>query len=176
MKNAFFLFAFLLAATCSYAQRGDRYNTTKLSLGPALGFATSNPLSDLPGNKGWGIGAGGIIQAEHFFQENFSGVAQAGIICFAGRSSGATTKNKAYTTIPLRVGANGYIGNFHLGAQVGVGINSRNSESVTAFAYSPQIGYNFSRNNVPLDFSVSYDGYAGNGGFSDFLLRLSLIF
>lgn len=175
MKNSILFGCLFFISASTFGQRMDRINTTKFAIGGALGFATSNPLKAQVGNKGWSLGAGGVIQLEHFFQENLSGIAEAGIISFAGRSSGPNTKNKAYTTVPVRFGANGYIGNLHLGAQVGAGFNKRNGESVTAFAYSPQIGYNFTRNNAPLDFTVSYDGYAGHGGFSAFVMRLSLI-
>lgn len=175
MKRLSLVFTLLLITTTLFAQRNDRYGRTKFGIGPAIGVATSNPLKDVPDNKGWGLGAGGMIQVEHFFRHSFSGVVQSGIISFAGRSSGANTKNKAYTTIPVRVGANGYMGNLHLGAQVGIGFNSRSGTAATGFAYSPQIGYNFSRNDLPLDFTLSYDGYAGNKGFSAMMLKLSLI-
>lgn len=176
MKKLILIASLIVISTASFAQRSDRHGRVRFAIGPALGFATSNPLSDVPGNKGWGLGAGGMLQIEHFFRENFSGVVQGGVISFAGRSSGAQTKNKSFTTIPIRAGAHGYLGNLHLGAQVGIGFNSFAGESKTAFAYSPQIGYNFSRSNVPLDFTVSYDGYAGNGGFSAFMMKLSLVF
>lgn len=175
MKRFSLLLCLLVITLAVSAQRSDRYGRTNFGIGPAIGFATSNPLKDLPGNKGWGLGAGGMVQVEHFFRGSFSGVIQSGFISFAGRSAGSNHKNKAYTTVPVRVGANGYLGNLHLGAQIGVGLNSKSGASATSFAYSPQIGYNFSRNDLPLDFTVSYDGYAGNGGFSAILFKLSLI-
>lgn len=175
MKKVIVFAALVLICGSSFGQSADRFNTTKFSIGPTIGFAAHNPLKAVSGNKGWSLGAGGVLQLEHFFQENFSGVAQAGIISFAGRSSGPDTKNKAYTTVPVRFGANGYIGSLHLGALMGIGFNSFNGSSATSFAYSPQIGYNFTRNNAPLDFTISYDGYAGHGGFSAFLAKLALI-
>lgn len=173
MIKSIFLSAFMLFSVSVFAQREGK---TKIGIGPTIGFATSNPLHKLEGNKGWGLGAGGVITVEHFFQRNVSGVAQAGIMGFAGRSSGSSTKNKGYTTIPIRAGANVYTGNLHFGALIGVGLNSFAGTSETSFAYSPQVGYNFSRNDFPLDFTVSYDGYAGNGGFSALMFRLSLFF
>jgi hypothetical protein len=174
MKKLILLMAIVLTtASVAMAQREGK---TKFSIGPEIGLATSNPLSELPGNKGWGLGIGGSIQVEHFFQDKLSGVLYGGVIAFAGRAANSTTKNKGYTTVPIRVGGNAYLGNkFHLGAQIGVGMNSVNGGSATAFAYGPQIGYNFSRNEKPLDLTLKYDGYAGNGGFSDLALRLSLI-
>ncbi len=166
----------IIALTTASVAMAQREGKTKFSIGPEIGLATSNPLNEIPGNKGWGLGIGGSIQVEHFFQEKLSGVLYGGVIAFTGRSANSTTKNKGYTTVPIRVGGNYYLGNkLHLGAQLGVGMNSFNGGSATAFAYCPQIGYNFSRNEKPLDLTLKYDGYAGNGGFSDLALRLSLI-
>ncbi|MEO6706407.1 MAG: outer membrane beta-barrel protein [Ginsengibacter sp.] len=171
-KEILFLVVALSLASLSFAQKNGR---TKFSIGPEIGWATSNPSSD-PENKGWGLGVGGSVQAEHFFQEQLSGAVSFGIVSYAGRSSGPNTKNKAYTAIPVEVGGNYYVGNkLHLGAQIGVGFNSLSGESITTFAYTPQIGYKFSRNEKPLDLTFKYDGYAGKGGFGALGLRLSFI-
>lgn len=159
---------------CSFAT-AQREGRTRFSLGAELGLATSNPLSVQPGNKGWGLGVGASAEAEHFYKQNLSGTAYLGVISYSGRSAGSNTKNKAYTVIPVRVGGNVYAGNLHLGAQIGVGLNSMSGTSATAFAYTPQIGYNFSRNDKPLDLTLKYDGYAGNGNFGALGLRLSII-
>jgi hypothetical protein len=171
-KLLFFTAIGLLFCTIASAQREGR---TRFSLGAELGLATSNPLSVVPGNKGWGLGIGASAEAEHFYKQNLSGTAYVGVISYAGRSAGTNTKNKAYTVIPVRVGGNVYAGNLHLGAQIGVGLNSMSGASATAFAYTPQIGYNFSRNDKPLDLTLKYDGYAGNGNFGALGLRLSII-
>lgn len=172
-KIIFFTLVALSVSNISLAQREGK---TKFSIGPELGYATSNPLDDIPGNKGWGVGFGGSLQVEHFFQEKVSGSLYAGVIAFAGRSASNSAKNKGYTTIPVRAGINYYLGNrIHFGTQFGAGLNSYNGVSTTAFSYSPQIGYNFSRNEKPLDLTLKYDGYAGHGGFSALGLRLSLI-
>lgn len=176
MMNRFLLTTLLVLITSGiFAQRYYREGSTKFSFGPVIGVAASNPLKDLPGNKGWGLGAGGMIQVEHFFRENLSGLGQFGLISFAGRAKDAQSKNKGYNTLPLRFGLNSYAGNFHIGALVGVGLNSFGKSSKTAFAYSPQVGYNFLRNDVPLDLTAAYEGYAGHGGFSAFTLKLSLV-
>lgn len=171
-KKILFLITALSIATISFAQKNGK---TKFSIGPEIGWATSNPSPD-PENKGWGFGVGGSLQIEHFFQEQLSGAVSFGIVSYAGRSSTANTKNKAYTAIPVKVGGNYYVGNkLHLGAQIGVGFNSLSGKSITTFAYTPQIGYNFSRNEKPLDLTFKYDGYAGNGGFGAVGIRLSFI-
>jgi len=161
-------------SSLSMAQRNGE---TRFSIGPELGYAISNPMKVIPENKGWGVGFGVSAQVEHFFQQNFSTLVYAGFMGYNGRSSGASTKNKAYTAIPVRVGANLYAGNnLHIGAQLGVGLNNLGGNSQTAFAYSPEIGYNFrSRNDKPLDLTFKLDGYAGNMNFTALDMRLSLI-
>lgn len=167
----------VIALGMSFTTMAQREGRTRFSIGPELGIATSNPLRAVPQNKGWGLGVGASAEVEHFFRQNLTGVIHIGFVSYAGRSSGSNTNNKAYTAVPITAGGNAFIGrNFHLGAQVGVGLNSVNGGSVTTFAYSPQIGYNFSnRNDKPLDLTVKYDGYAGNGNFSALGIRLSLI-
>ncbi len=171
-KLLFFTAIGLLFCSMASAQREGR---TRFSLGAELGLATSNPLAAQPGNKGWGLGIGASAEAEHFYKQNLSGTAYIGLISYAGRAKTGSSNNKAYTVIPVRVGGNVYAGNLHLGAQIGVGLNSMNGSSATAFAYTPQIGYNFSRNDKPLDLTLKYDGYAGNGNFGALGLRLSII-
>ncbi|MDP4285415.1 MAG: hypothetical protein Q8891_13395 [Bacteroidota bacterium] len=165
------LLAVIILASATFAM-AQRENKTRFSAGPELGIATGMA------GKGWGLGLGLSGDIEHFFQENVSGDFYIGYISFAGKSAGVGIKNKNYTTIPIRVGTRYYVGNnLHFGAQLGVGINRIGGTSTTAFAYSPQIGYNFkSKNDKPLDLTFKYDGYAGNGDFSALGLRLSLIF
>ncbi len=174
MKKYFFLF--VVGVTATTISFGQKYGKTKFSLGPEIGYATSNPFKAFPENKGFGVGIGASAQVEHFFQESLSGVLSFGIISYAGRASGSTDKNKAYTAVPILVGGNAYVGDrFHIGAQIGAGLNSLSGESTTTFAYSPQIGYKFSRNEKPLDLTLKYDGYAAKKSFSAIGLRLSLI-
>lgn len=162
----------VLITTLSMAQREGK---TRFSIGPELGVATSNPLKGIPGNKGWGLGIGASVQLDHFYRENLTGNAYLGFVSYAGRAQSGNAKNKAYSVIPVRVGGEFYPGSFHIGAQIGVGINSMSGAGATAFAYSPQIGFNFSKNDRPVDLTLRYDGYAGNGNFSALNLRLSLI-
>ena len=171
-----YLLLFVMGLTVTTMSFGQKYGKTKFSLGAELGYATSNPFKDIAENKGYGVGLGASAQVEHFFQESLSGVASFGIVSYAGRSSGTETKNKAYTAVPIMAGGNAYVGDrFHIGAQIGVGLNKISGVSATTFAYSPQIGYNFSRNEKPLDLTFKYNGYAGNGNFSAMGLRLSFI-
>lgn len=172
-KITLFITACVFICSLSF---GQKLGKTRVSAGVELGVANSNPLKDIPGNKGYGLGVGVSAQAEHFFKEALSGVASIGLLSYTGRSSGNNQKNKAYTAIPIKVGGNLYAGDkFHVGAQVGVGLNSMGGLSHTTFAYSPQIGYSFSRNDKPLDLTLKYDGYAAENSFSAVGLRLALI-
>ena len=165
-----------IALTTASIAMAQRVGKTRFSIGPEIGIAVSNPLKSIPENKGWGLGIGASAEVEHFFQQNLSGILYIGFLSYAGRSAGSNLKNKAYNVIPIEVGGNLYAGsNLHIGALIGVGINSESGSSITTFAYSPQIGYNFSRNDKPLDLTLKYDGYAGHGNFSALGLRLSLI-
>ena len=174
MKKYFFLLVVGLSATTfSIAQK---FGKTKFSLGPEIGYATTNPYKSFPENKGFGIGVGGSAQVEHFFREALSGIVSAGIISYSGRASGSTDNNKAYLAVPIMVGGNAYVGDrFHVGAQIGAGLNSVSGNSTTTFAYSPQIGYKFSRNEKPLDLTIKYDAYAAKRSFSAVGMRLSFI-
>ena len=174
MKKILLLLAVALTtASIAMAQRNGK---TRFSIGPELGIAASNPLKDVSGNKGWGLGIGASAEVEHFFRENMSGTFHAGFVGYNGRSTGSSTKNKAYTVIPLTIGARAYAGNrLHAGAQFGVGLNNIGGIGQTAFAYSPQVGYNFSKNDKPLDITIKYDGYACHGNFSALGIRLSII-
>lgn len=174
MKKSIFLLCLgVTSVTFSFAQQQGK---TRFSIGPELGIAISNPMKVIPDNKGWGLGLGGSVDVEHFFQQNFGTVLYAGFVGYNGRSTGESSKNKAYTAIPVRLGANYYVRNLHVGAQLGVGFNNLGGISSTAFSYSPQIGYNFkNRNGKPLDLTFKIDGYAGNMNFTAANVRLSLI-
>src|SRR5665647_929674 len=133
------IIVFTLMAICSscmvMAQNEPGF---KFSVGPELSFATgsfSNTHS---------IGFGATIQAEVFLQEHLYGTATTGIIFYNGKSIvGTNTKQKGLAIIPLRVGAKYFLaGGVYGAAQIGLGFFS-NYEKGTAFAYSPQLGYEF---------------------------------
>ena len=91
MKKSILLIAIILtAASAAIAQRQGR---TRFSIGPEIGVAASNPLNNLPGNKGWGLGIGASVQADHFYRENLTGSAYLGVISYAGRAQTSNSKN-----------------------------------------------------------------------------------
>lgn len=156
---------FLLLTTVvifsSLMASAQKNGVTRFSLGPEIGFTTGT-FSNIAG-----LGLGASIQAEHFFQEDVSGTAYFGFIDYFGSSIPNTnTKYKSTLILPLRIGARYYIGDgFHLGAQIGLGFVSGAPASSTAFAYSPQVGYNFrTSKGKAIDATFKYDGYSLNGG------------
>jgi len=169
MKKIIMLTA--IAFTISSVATAQREGKTWFSVGPEIGLVTGDASS------GWGLGIGASVDAQHFFQQNLTGDVSLGVVTYAGKSAGAGVKFKNYVTIPIKVGGRYFLGdNFHIGAQIGVGINRVGGAGYTQFAYSPQIGYNFkNKNGKPLDLTFKYDGFAGNGNFSALDLRLSLI-
>ena len=162
------IFLIAVIGVCSVAVNAQRLGTTKFSIGPEVGFATGTSATSN------GLGGGATIQAEHFYQENISATLLFGFVGYTGRSLNSTSNYKAFNVFPLRIGGRYYIGEgFHLGAQLGVGF----ATGGTAFAYSPQVGYNFKTNKgKKIDATFKYDGYVNNGTFSALGIRLAYIF
>jgi len=145
----------------------------KFSVGPELMFATGNFSTTN------GLGIGGTAQLEIYVKENLSATGLTGFNSFIGKSAGSGVKFKNATIIPIRVGGRFYPGlGFHLGAQVGVGFVNTAGVGNTAFAYSPQIGYNFKTvKGKAIDATLKYDGYAVNGGsIAAVGIRLAYVF
>ena len=163
-----FLFTVIttLISSGSFAQQDNKF---KFSVGAELGLATGN-LSE---THSFGIGATG--QIEFPIQEKFKGTATGGIIFYNGKSIGNGVKNTGLTVIPIRIGGKYYLTSSVYGAlQIGVGF--LNKDLGTAFAYSPQIGYEFlSKNNKPVDIAFKYDAYAKNGTLGSLGIRLALV-
>lgn len=143
------------ASSLAMAQNDSKF---KVSIGPELSFATgafSNTHS---------FGIGGSIQAEVLLQQHLYGTATFGIISYNGKSYGAGTKFKGATFIPVRVGVKYFLsGGVYGAAQLGVAF--LNNGGGSAFAYSPQLGYEFkTKSEKAIDASFKYDGYSVSGG------------
>lgn len=144
------LVVFLTSAMAT-AQNDSKF---KISVGPELSIPTGTF------SIGWSFGIGGTGQVEIKLQENLFGTATAGVVFYNGKSLGAGLKNTGLTIVPIRVGGKYFFTEGIYGAaQIGIGILNRNSG--TAFAYSPQIGYEFkTRSDKAIDASFKYDGYS----------------
>jgi hypothetical protein len=141
----------------------------KITAGPELGFATG----DFSNNYSLSYGATGQLEIK--LQENLKGTFTSGIIFYNGKSLGNGVKNTGLNVIPLRVGGKYFFTAGIYGAlQLGVGF--LNKDLGTAFAYSPQIGYEFvSNNGKGLELTFKYDGYSKSGTIGGFAVRLAFV-
>lgn len=152
------------------AQSEQRF---KFSVGPELSIPTGTF------SNGWSFGIGGTAQVEVPVQQNFNVTGTAGIILYNGKTVGNGLKNTSLSIIPIRVGGKYFFTQGVYGAaQLGLGIINRGFG--TAFAYSPQIGYEFRTNSgKAIDLSFKYDGYSAKsevGTLSAFGIRVAYIF
>ena len=149
------------------AQNDSKFN---FSFGPELSLATG-AFSD---THSFGIGAS--VQAEVLLQENLYGTATFGLISYNGKSYGTGTKFKGETFLPLRVGAKYFLSGGVYGA-LQAGVAFLNNGGGTAFAYSPQLGYEFkTKTDKAIDASFKYDGYSKNGTLGAVGVRIAYIF
>ncbi len=168
MKRVSILFVTLLMI--ALAVKSQNANL-KVSVGAELSFPTGN----FSNTHGFGIGATG--QVEFPVQENLSATATGGILFYNGKSITGGTKFTGQTIIPLRVGLkNFFTPGLYGAAQIGLGFFS-NFASGTAFAYSPQLGYEFdAKSGKSFDISLKYDGYAKSGSLGAFGIRVAKVF
>jgi len=134
----------------------------KFIAGPELSFATGS-FSD---KSSFGIGATG--QVDISLKEKIYGTITSGIHFFNGKSiaGSSTTKTTGPTIIPVRVGGKYFVvGGVYTAFQMGVAFISNNTDyNGTAFAYSPQLGYEFrTKTGRAVDATFKYDGYSKNG-------------
>jgi len=129
----------------------------KFSAGPEIGFATGS----FSNSHSFGIGA--TAQVDISLQEHLYGTITAGVISYNGKSYGAGLKYKGTTIVPFRVGVKYFLAGGIYGAlQTGLGFI--NNGGGTAFAYSPQLGYEFkTKTGRAVDATFKYDGYSKNG-------------
>lgn len=162
-----------MAICTSSLVMAQRQPAFKFSIGPELSIPTGNF------STGWSFGIGGTAQAEIKLQDNLNGTATTGIIFYNGKSLGGGVKNTGLTIIPIRVGGKYFFTEGIYGAaQIGVGILNRGFG--TAFAYSPQLGYEFkTKSNKAIDATFKYDGYSAKsdvGTLGALGFRLAYIF
>lgn len=168
MKKISLVFFALLTITLAGKSQNANF---KVSVGAELGFPTGNFSS----THSLGIGATG--QVEFPVQEHLNTTITGGILFYNGKSiPGASgTKYSGINIIPLRVGLkNFFTTGLYGAAQVGVGFI--NQGIGTAFAYSPQLGYEFdSKDGKSFDIAIKYDGYAKSGGLGVFGIRVAKV-
>jgi hypothetical protein len=164
MKKFLLLTVFISSfALAVFAQHDGKI---KVTVGPELGFATGSY------SNSYSISYGITGQLEIKLNDKLSGTATSGIIFFNGKSLGDGTKNTGLNVIPIRVGAKYYLVSGVYGAfQAGVGFLNKGG---SAFAYSPQLGYEFiTKGGKGIDLAFKYDGYVNS--VSGLALRIALV-
>lgn len=160
----------MVALGTSFLAMAQNDSKFKFSFGPELSLATG-AFSD---THSFGIGAS--VQAEVLLQEHLYGTATFGLISYNGKSYGSGTKFKGETFLPLRVGAKYFLSGGVYGA-LQAGVAFLNNGGGTAFAYSPQLGYEFkTKTDKAVDASFKYDGYSKNGTLGALGVRIAYIF
>lgn len=170
MKRIYLFAALLLASINMVSAQKKNDDGLRFSVGAELQFPTGS-FSD---THSFGIGA--TAQVEYPIAENLNITGTGGIIFYNGKSVGNGFKYEGINIIPLRVGAKYFlVDGFYAAGQVGVGFISGGNG--TAFAYSPQFGYEFkTKSDKALDASVKYEGFSKSGTLSQFGFRLAYIF
>jgi hypothetical protein len=159
---------FAVMAANSFAQNNAG---TRLSIGPELSF-TNGKFSN---THSFGLGA--TVQVEFRAQQKLSLTAGSGILFYTGKSIAGVSNAKygGINIVPVRLGAKYFIfSGLYGGLQLGVGFLNRGIG--TAFAYSPQAGYEFiTRDRKTLDLTVRYDAYSKNGTRSALTFRVAKV-
>lgn len=165
------IIVFTLVALCTSglvkAQNDDKL---KVSVGPELSIPVGNF------STGWSFGIGATAQVEIKLQDRLNGTATGGVIFYNGKSIGGGLKQTGITIIPIRVGGKYFFTEGIYGAaQIGVGFINKGIG--TAFAYSPQLGYEFrTKSGKAVDASFKYDGYSKNGTLGAIGFRVAYVF
>ncbi|MBB6502919.1 outer membrane beta-barrel protein [Pedobacter cryoconitis] len=157
--------------------------------GPKLGIGAdfAVPVGVLSDGYKFGFGGSLLFQTPIAPKLNFT--ASAGYLNLSGKDVTVSyfTGNQMITfkqkvsnsnVIPVKVGARYFINdNFYAGAEVGAAFLSEDGDSATAFAYSPNIGYELPlANKNSLDFGVRYEGWSKNSSVGFFGLRVAYNF
>ena len=168
-KRVLFPFLSLFISGIVIAQDAQKF---RFSVGPELSFATGSFAIT------HSVGVGATIQAEIPIQQNLYGTATTGFVVYGGKSIGGTNlKTVSQTIIPIKVGIKYFfISGFYGAAQIGVGILGNYAKG-TAFAYTPEVGYEFkTKSGKAVDATFKYDGYSKNGTIEAIGFRLAYIF
>ena len=170
MKKIILFTAIIL--TISISGFGQEGSNIRFSVGAELGIATGGF------SETHSLGIGGTAQLEIALQEKLKGTATSGILVFNGKSIPGenSAKHTGQVIIPLRIGVKYFLTPGIYGAlQTGVGFLSNYAKG-TAFAFSPQVGYEFITNNgKPIDICIKYDGYTKSGTIGFFGIRVAKV-
>lgn len=160
MKKILMTISVVCLAFCVKAQ------DNKFSLG--VGPAASLPTGDF--SQFAALGLGSELQAKYAISSSIDGFVQAGYQSFSGKTVsvfGIDLKYPSSSVIPVLVGAKYKIGGrVNVGAGIGYGsfsvsgVDGEKGTSTGGFAYSPQLGYSFSK----IDVVANYTSFSITGG------------
>lgn len=157
--------------------------------GPKLGIGAdfAVPVGSLSDGYKFGIGGSLLFQTPITTKLNFT--ASAGYLNFIGKNDVqyvslsengfniVSGKNPNAGAIPVKVGVRYFIGDsFYAGGEVGAAFITGDG-STTAFAYSPNIGFELPvANKNTIDLGVKYEGWSKDSSLGFFGIRVAYNF
>lgn len=167
------LLVFIANSLFAFPQSSNRLSVGINVLLPAsIPFYSNNDL-------GYGV----FIKGEHFTSQKFSLTASLGYNYFKAKITNMWdgTVYNDFASMPLLFGARYYVNNFHLAAEFGMAIGSKNAG--TKFFVSPSLGYTHKKwdasvffMGVPQGYSFAENIYTKKGGYSYLGIRTAYIF
>lgn len=166
-----FLLAVVLLSGAAFSSFAQSKDSGKFSIGLEAGL----PVGDVKNLSNFAIG--GSLKYDHPIAENTFITGSAGYTKFLSNDDAKSIGYKLYA-IPVKVGVKYFFAeSFYGEAQVGAAFANEKvagvSNSTTAFAYSPGIGYAFGGG---VDLGVRYEGWSKNGTISQVAARLAFSF
>ena len=151
----------------------------------SFGVDAVAPLGNLSDSHKFGFG--GSVQFQTPIVENLNFTASVGYLSFVGKYYNQPgyypgTYNKvrenSLNAVPVKIGARYFITDkFYAGGEIGVAFLSSDGDSATAFAYSPNIGFQVPlANKKAIDLGVRFEGWSNNGSASFMGLRAAYNF
>ncbi len=182
MKKLLLAIIATISMTCAFAQGPG----VKLSIGPEVGL----PLGDI--HDFYSFTLGGTLKLEvPVNNSNFNITFTSGFINYFAKdynysysngysSYSGTVRADNAGFIPVKVGGKYYANpNFYVEGEVGIVANTNSSQSSTAFAYAPGIGFSLpigGDTRKAFDIGARYEGWSKDGTVKQVALRLAYKF
>ncbi|MBL7748702.1 MAG: hypothetical protein JNM19_14795 [Chitinophagaceae bacterium] len=165
----FILASFLLSTSLS-AQIG-KMNTWNLSLGADVIY----PENNFRKTHGWGYGA--TVKAEYVFAKHTSVTASTGFYSLAAKTNILNPGGETVFGVPVKVGGRYYIGNFYLGGDAGLMLQSGFKKN-EGFVYSFFLGDELvtGKHGNSLDISIRHEAWVTDQARAFVGLRLAYEF
>ncbi len=148
-----FILASCFLSTGLSAQIG-KMKTWNLSLGADVIY----PENNFRKTQGWGYGA--TVKAEYVFAKHTSVIASTGFYSLSGKTNILNPGGETVFGVPIKVGGRYYIGNFYLGGDAGLLLQSgfkKNEGFVYSFFLGDELVTGKSGNS--LDISIRHEAW-----------------